>query len=92
MFRRVVEYGSTQQRAGFLDAEHLLEALAEMGIEVVQHQMDALRLGIDLLEQVLDEGHEVGFGAAIGDFDGSLATLGLHAATNRLHVPARTYS
>jgi len=91
VFRGVVKDDATQKRFRRLDAEHFLEALAEVGIEVVHHQMDAARFGIDLFEQMSNEGHEVGLGAAVGDQDRRRPPLG-STATNRLQVPARTYS
>ena len=67
VFRGVVKDDAPQQRFCLLDPEHVLEARAEMGIEVVHDQMDAVCRGIDLFEQILDEGHEVGLGAAVGN-------------------------
>src|SRR3989338_4334664 len=69
MFRCVVKDNSSQQRLCFLDAEHFLEAFAKVGVEIVHHQMDTSRRGINMLEQVLYESHEVGLGAMIGDHD-----------------------
>src|SRR3989338_9049708 len=66
MFRRVVKDNTSQQRLCFFDTEHFLEALAKMGIEVIHHQMDTSRRGINLLEQVLYESHEVGLGTMVG--------------------------
>ena len=42
-----------------LDPEHVPEAFAEVGIEVVQDPMDAARGAIDLFARILGEGHEV---------------------------------
>ena len=78
MFRGVVKDDPAQKRFRLLDAEHFLEALAEMGIEVVHDQMDAPRRGIDLFEQIPDEGHKVGLGAAVGHQDRSPPALGFH--------------
>lgn len=58
MFGRVVEDDTSQQRLCLLDPEHFFEALAKVGIEIVHHQMDAFRPGINPLEQVLNECHE----------------------------------
>ena len=91
MFWRVVKDDTSQQCLCFLGAEHFLEALAKVGVEIVHHQMDALRRDINLLEQVLYESHEVGLGAMIGDTTVRRPPLG-STATNRLQVPARTYS
>ena len=69
-----MEDDAAQKRLCFLDPEHILEAFAEVSIEVVHDQMDAPRLGIDLFEQVPDEGHEIGFGTMFGDYDGAAST------------------
>src|SRR5450759_120935 len=69
MLRRVVKDDTSQQGLCLLDAEYFLEALAKVGIEIVHHQMDALRCSINLLEQILHESHEIGLGTMIGDHD-----------------------
>src|SRR3972149_6469471 len=65
MLRGVVEYDAAQQCLRFLNAEHFLETLAEMGVEVIHDQMDAVCRDINLSEQMPDEGHEVGLGPVI---------------------------
>src|SRR6266403_3351302 len=45
VLRRVVKYDATQQGLRGSDAEHLLKADTEMGIEVVQDEMNAPRSG-----------------------------------------------
>src|SRR3989338_6829832 len=77
MFWCVVKDDTSQQRLCFLGAEHFLEAFAEMGVEIVHHQVDTSRRGINLLEQVLHESHEIGLGAMIGDHDRPPPSLGL---------------
>lgn len=67
VLRGVVKDDATQQLLRHLDAEHLLETLAEIRVEVVEHEMNATCLRIDLFEQVLDEGHEIRLGAMIGN-------------------------
>lgn len=69
MFRCVVEDNPSQQCFGFFDVEHFFEAFAKMSVEIVHHKMDASRRGINLLEQVLYESHEVGLSSMIGDHD-----------------------
>ena len=76
VLRGVVKDDATQQLVRHLDAEHVLETLAEMCIEVVEHEMNAMCLRIDLFEQVLDEGDEVRLGAMIGDLHGPSSALG----------------
>ncbi len=78
MFWRVMTDDVSQQRLCFLGAKNFLEALAMVGIEIVHHQMDALRRGINLLEQVLYESHEVSLGAMIGDHDRPPPSLGFN--------------
>lgn len=55
MFRGIVKDGTTQKFFRRLDAEGLLETLEKVGVEVVHHQVDTVRFGIDLLKQMLDE-------------------------------------
>ena len=74
--RGVVEDNAAEQVPGHRDAEHLLEADAKVGVEIVEHQMDAARGWVDVVEQVLDEGNEVDLGPAIGHLDGSSSALG----------------
>src|SRR3972149_8333753 len=56
VFRSVVKDDAAQKCPRLFDAEHFLEALAEVGIEVVHDQMNSARRGIDLFEQISDEG------------------------------------
>ena len=78
VFRGVMENDTTQKFFCRLDTKHVLKALAEVRIEVVHHQMEAARGGIDVFEQVLDESDEVRLGTAVGDQDRSLSTFGLY--------------
>jgi len=73
---RVVKDDASQEFVGDADAEHLLEALAEMRVEVVEYQMDATCRRIDLFEQVLDKSDEVGLGTMIGNLHGPSSALG----------------
>ena len=56
-------------------AENLDEAFAEMGVEIVQDQMNAPRPAVDALDQVSGEGHEVGLAAVLGHLDGAPSGL-----------------
>src|SRR5208282_1836726 len=67
MFRRGVKDNTSQQRLCFLDTKYFLEALAKVSVEIVHHQMDTPRRGINLLEQVLYKSHEVCLGTMVGD-------------------------
>ena len=90
MFRSVVKDDTAQEFFRRFDAENLFETLAKVGVEIVHHQVDTARFGIDLLKQMLDECNEVGFGAAVGDQDRSPATFGLDSheqiAGARAHI------
>src|SRR5207249_12107219 len=58
----VVEFQSRQKsRCGF-QPQDFLEAGAEMGVQVVQNQMDFARLGVDVQRQELHKGHKVRLG------------------------------
>ena len=48
VFRGVVKDNPAQKGFRLLDPEHVLETLAEVGIEIVHGQMDATRCGINL--------------------------------------------
>ena len=77
MFRRVVKDDASQQRLCFFGAEHLLETLAKVDIEIVHHQMDAPRGDINLSEQGAARKPQIGLGAMLGDHDGAPPTFGL---------------
>src|SRR5882672_490049 len=92
VLRRVVKDDAPQEGVGGVDAEHLLEADAKMGIEVVHDQMHAPCRGVDLVEQMLDEGHEVDLGTVIGHPRGTASALRLdgdeQVAGARAHILA----
>src|SRR5436309_6718791 len=77
VLRRVVKYDTTQQGLRGGDPEYLLEADAEVRIEVVQDQMNAPCRGVDVVEQIFDEGHEVDLGTVIGHHHGTAPALRL---------------
>lgn len=76
MLRGVVEGHTSKQFVRLLDSEYFLETLAEMGVEIVEHEMNATRRRIDLFEQVLDESHEISLGTMIGNLHGPSSALG----------------
>lgn len=78
VLRGVVKYNAAQKCLRFFDVEHFLEAFAEVGVEVVQDQMDAACCGIDLFEQELDKCDEINFGTAIRDHNGAASAFGLY--------------
>jgi hypothetical protein len=75
--RGVTEDDASEQVPRRADAEHVLEADAKVGIEVVENQVGAPRFRVDVFEQVLDEVHEVDLGAAVGHLDRPSSALGL---------------
>ena len=60
MLRGVVELNAGKQAVGRRHPEHLLEALAEMGIEAVWNKVDLARLAVTTVEQPQDEADEIG--------------------------------
>src|SRR3989338_6246985 len=66
MLRRVVKNDTSQQRLCFFNTEHFLEAFAKMGIEIVHHQMDSSRRGINSLERARRKTHKVGLRTMTG--------------------------
>ena len=58
---RVVELHATQQLRGRTLAEHIVEAPSEVGVQVVQHQMNSACLGVCPSKQLTDEGDEINF-------------------------------
>jgi len=78
VFRGVVKYDTAQEDFRFFDAEHVLETLAEMGIEIIHDQMDVASCGIDLFEQIANEGYKVQFGPVVSDQNCSPSAFGLH--------------
>ena len=56
---RVVELHTAQEFLGSVYAQYVVEALSEVGVEVVEHQVNSTRLGIRASEQPIDEGDEI---------------------------------
>jgi hypothetical protein len=78
MLWRVVEANPTQQLGGLLLTQRIDEAFLEVGVEIVQDQVHASGRFIGRVEQVLDEGDEIGLAASPRDDDSSAARLGLN--------------
>jgi hypothetical protein len=53
-----------------------VDGLPEVGVQVIQHQVDATCLGIRIGQQATDEGNEVNLAPLRRDFDDSLTRLG----------------
>lgn len=77
VLRGVVEVNAVQQLPGGLLAQYLLEALPEVGVQVIQHQMDASGRTVDVLDQVAYKGNEVDLAPALGDAHRSAPGFGL---------------
>ena len=77
MFGRVVKAHATQQLAGRAPAQHIVEALPEVNVQVVQHQVNAASRRVGLGEQRLHEAYEVSLATVVGDRDDALSGLGL---------------
>ena len=72
MLWRVVEANPAQQLGGLLLTERIDEAFLEVGVEIVQDQMQTPRRFVGRVEQVLDEGGEIGLAASLGDDDSAV--------------------
>src|SRR5487761_1933828 len=77
MLGRVMKLHASQQPAGGRRTEHLLEAGSEMGVQVVQNQVNLSGRGITALKQVLYEGDEVRLGSALGELEHPTPAFGL---------------
>src|SRR5438270_3173617 len=69
MFGRVMHLQSLPDALRFLGRKRLVEARRRMGVEVVHHQADHTRLGIDLIDQPADRLRKIQPGALLGHFD-----------------------
>src|SRR5450759_983621 len=77
MLGRVVELDPTQQCRGGLHAEHFVEALAQMRVEVVQDQVDLADVGVPAAQHPADEVDEIDLGAPGSDLCEAPLTTGL---------------
>src|SRR5665811_541879 len=73
----VVKLHATQELRGRAVAKHIVKALSEVSVQVIEHQVNSSRLGVCASEQVIDEGDEVNLSSTLGDRDDSLARFGL---------------
>jgi hypothetical protein len=92
MLGRVVKMHSAQELCRRALAQHVLEGLPEVGVQVVQDQVDATRLGIRMCQESADEGDEVDLAACCAVTSTIRRPPLGSTATNRLVVPLRTYS
>src|SRR5580700_984453 len=74
----VMELDSAQQCRGRLHTEHFFEALAQMRVEVVQHQVNLAHVGIAAAQQPADEVDEIYLGASGSDLREAALTSGLY--------------
>src|SRR3990172_6727534 len=77
MLGRVVKLHASQQPASGRRTEYFLEAGAEMGVEVVQNQVNLSGGGVAALKEVLYETDEFGLGSALGNLDHPTPAFGL---------------
>ena len=66
---RVVELHATQQLRRRTLSEYIVEALSEVGVQIVQHQMNSACLGVCPGKQLTNEGDEVNFPPLCRDRD-----------------------
>ena len=87
MLGGVVKLNPAQQCSGRLHTKHLLEAFAQMRVEIVQDQVNLAYVAIPAAQQPADESDEIHLGAPGGD---------LHEAALAARLdgdkPARSYS
>lgn len=76
MLRRVMKLHASQQSARGRRTKYLVEAGTEMGVEVVQNQVNLSGRGITTIEQMLHEGDEIRLGSALGDLDHPMPAFG----------------
>jgi len=55
----VVKLHATQEPSGRTAAQHIVKALSEVRIQVIEHQVNSSRFGVCAREQFFDEGDEV---------------------------------
>src|SRR5260370_12818797 len=82
MLGRVVELNPAQHCHGRFHTEHFLEALAQMRVEVVQHQVDLAHLGISPAQHPADEGDKIDLGAPGSDLRKAPTPTGLDGDKN----------
>ena len=78
MLWRVMKLHASQQCVGGRAAQHFLEARTEVGVEVVQNQMNLAGRGVGALEQLPYESDEIGRGSALGDLEHSASASGFY--------------
>jgi len=78
MFGRVVKLDAPQECCRRPMPQRLLEAVAEMGVEIIQNQMDFPGAGVDLAHEMTNEAHEIRLGSTLGYCHHSPFTLGFH--------------
>ena len=73
----VVKLHTAQEFLGSAYSQYIVKTLSEVGVQVVQHQVNSTGLGVCASEQLCDERNKVDLSPALGDRDYSLATFGL---------------
>src|ERR1022692_1050031 len=59
MFGGVVKLDSTQKGCCWGSTQDVYKGLSEMGVQIVENQMDATGLGVHRIHQVANKGHEI---------------------------------
>src|SRR6266403_849738 len=73
---RVVKLDPAQQYCRRLEPQHFLKALAHVGVEVIQDQVNLAHLGIAVAQQTANEGDKIDLGASSSDLDEATLTAG----------------
>ena len=91
VLRGVVKLHATQELGSRAAAKHIVKALSEVRVQVIEHQVNSSCPSVYASEQFIDEGDEVNLSSALGDRNDSLSRLGLNGH-EQVGVPLRTYS
>ena len=86
-----MELHAAQEFLGGARSQHIVEAFSEVGVQIVQNQVNSTRFGIGASEKPVDEGCEVNFSPMGGGRDDSLSTLWFDRH-EQVGVPLRSYS
>lgn len=74
----VVEFDTTQQRSRYRTPQHLLEARAEVSVQIIQGQMNLAGGGISAFEQATHKSNEFRLGSPLRDLDDSVLAFRLY--------------
>ena len=80
----VAKLHTAQALLGCAYSQDIVKTLSEVGVQVIQHQVNSTGLGVCASEQPGDEGNKVDLSPALGDRDYSLAAPGLNSDKSNL--------